>query len=99
MIIKRGQFVPGLTRFVRQTRYVMAKRMREQFMVETEKDNGWDHGSAGDWLVHIGGELWSAISDSEFKKIYRRAEEDLFCTGASCPGADRRSDTGDRRAK
>ena len=98
MIIKRGQIVEGLEKFVRQNRFVMARQMNERFQVETLKDPGWEYGRPGDWLVHIGGELWSAISNNEFSKIYRRARE-TDCIGP-CDDfmPERRAGPEDRRA-
>src|ERR1044072_1087707 len=89
MIIKIGQPLEGLGKYVRQDRYVMAKRMRESFMVETAQ--GWSgQGKPGDWLVLVGAELWTAIAHEQFTRIYRPYKEGEDCVGpCELVGAER----------
>jgi hypothetical protein len=81
MILKRGEPADGLGlgRFVRKDRMVLAKRMRESFMIET--DRGWSNGNNGDWLVYVGGDLWLAVADEQFQRIYRPYDHQRDCIG------------------
>ncbi len=79
MIIKQGQTVKGLEMYVRNTRYIFAKRMDEDFLIENGK--GWAQGHRGDWLVRVEDELWTVIEDAQFRKIYRP-----YMPGGDCVG-------------
>jgi hypothetical protein len=96
-VFKRGMEVEGLARYVRNDRFVLAKRMKVPFVIETGQ--GWNPlGKRGDWLVLIGGDLWAAVEDEQFRKIYRPYDEGRDCIGpcdAFVP--ERRSGKEDRR--
>lgn len=65
--------------YVRKNRFVHAKRINQHFMIETGA--GWSEGNKGDWLVLVGGDLWLALSDEQFKKIYRPYRPEKDCIG------------------
>jgi hypothetical protein len=73
MIIKNEMPVDGLEPFIRNDCRVMAKRMKEDFAIETGR--GWDYGKRGDWLVRVDGKIWHAIADGQFQSVYRPALE------------------------
>jgi len=98
VIFKHGMEVPGLKPYVRRGRLVMAKRMTDDFMVESGK--GWDQGRRGDWLVQVEGDIWHAIEDAQFRRVYREPlPTDCVgpCDAASSFPPDRRNGV-DRRA-
>ena len=68
MIIKMEQVVGDLQPYVRKDRFILAKRMREDFMIETVR--GWEQGRTGEWLINISNKLWSIIADDQFNRIY-----------------------------
>lgn len=68
MIIKMREPVSGLRRFMLSKVHVNAKRMDEDFLIET--DRGWQKGAKGDWLVEIAGGVWQVISDNQFRRCY-----------------------------
>lgn len=80
MIVKRGMQIPGLKRYSRRNRHVMAVQMKTDFMYET--GNGWISGKRGEWLVLVGGDLWTGIEDKQFKTIFSPATE------KPCEGCD-----------
>jgi len=52
----------------------MAKRMTEDFMVETDRVDGWQQGRRGDWLVLLEGSVWVIYSDNQFTRIYSNTD-------------------------
>lgn len=96
MIIKMDQVVEGLTKFARKTRVIFAKRMTEDFLVETWRE--WDKGKRGEWLIRVGGQYWAIVANEDFLKVYTKSGAEKLPDKRPDGGVERRTGLGDRRA-